>query len=149
MLARPPKSTSTDTRFPYTTLIRSHQPHSYVSGRRARGSGRNCRVPRLADVRLHHGCADSGRRRSAGSLMDHQSEIVEAPERPSLPERLAEWVIVPLMLGIIAVGFAAVCLRFLFGGQYALFWSEEVIRYAFIWMFLQIGRASCGGRVGR
>lgn len=46
-----------------------------------------------------------------------------------------EWVVVPLMLGLIAIGFVAVCLRFLAGGYYALFWSEEVIRYGFIWIF--------------
>lgn len=67
--------------------------------------------------------------------MQEQSEIVEAPENPTLLERLGEVIIVPLMLGIIAVGFAAVCLRYVFNGHYALFWAEEVIRYAFIWLF--------------
>lgn len=67
--------------------------------------------------------------------MQEQSEIVEAPENPTLLERVGAAIIVPLMLGIIAVGFAAVCLRYVFNGQYALFWSEEVIRYAFIWLF--------------
>lgn len=67
--------------------------------------------------------------------MQEQSEIVEAPEHPTLLERAGEAIIVPLMLGIIAVGFAAVCLRYVFNGHYALFWSEEVIRYAFIWLF--------------
>jgi TRAP-type C4-dicarboxylate transport system permease small subunit len=50
-------------------------------------------------------------------------------------ERLTEWIVVPLMLGLIAVGFAAVCLRHSFDGRYALFWAEEVIRYGFIWIF--------------
>lgn len=67
--------------------------------------------------------------------MQEQSEIVEAPENPTLLERIGEVIIVPLMLAIIAVGFAAVCLRYVFSGHYALFWSEEVIRYAFIWLF--------------
>lgn len=67
--------------------------------------------------------------------MQEQSEIVDAPEHPTLLERIGELIIVPLMLGIIAVGFAGVCLRYLFNGHYALFWSEEVIRYAFIWLF--------------
>ncbi|MCO6052267.1 TRAP transporter small permease [Mesorhizobium sp. RP14(2022)] len=67
--------------------------------------------------------------------MQEQSEIIEASVEPTLIERLAEAVIVPLVLGIIAVGFAAVCLRYVFNGHYALFWSEEVIRYAFIWVF--------------
>lgn len=67
--------------------------------------------------------------------MQEQSEIVEAPDHPTLPERIGEMIIVPLMLGIIAVGFAGVCLRYVFNGHYALFWSEELIRYAFIWLF--------------
>lgn len=67
--------------------------------------------------------------------MQEQSEIVEAPENPTFLERIGEAIIVPLMLGIIAVGFTAVCLRYVFKGHYALFWSEEVIRYAFIWLF--------------
>jgi TRAP-type C4-dicarboxylate transport system permease small subunit len=67
--------------------------------------------------------------------MQEQSEIVESPENPTLLERLGEAIIVPLMLAIIAIGFAAVCLRYVFNGHYALFWSEEVIRYAFIWLF--------------
>lgn len=50
-------------------------------------------------------------------------------------ERLMEWIVVPLMLGLIAIGFAAVCLRHAFDGDYALFWAEEVIRYGFIWIF--------------
>jgi C4-dicarboxylate transporter DctQ subunit len=67
--------------------------------------------------------------------MQEHSEIVEAPEHPTLLERVGEAIIVPLMLGIIAIGFAAVCLRYVLNGHYALFWSEEVIRYAFIWLF--------------
>lgn len=68
-------------------------------------------------------------------MMDSHSEIIEPPARPTLLERAGEAIIVPIMLGIIAVGFAGVCLRYVFNGHYALFWSEEVIRYAFIWVF--------------
>lgn len=67
--------------------------------------------------------------------MKIDSEIIEPAEKPTIPERIAEVLVVPLLLGIIAIGFAAVCLRFLFGGRYALFWSEELIRYGFIWLF--------------
>ncbi|MCD1266330.1 hypothetical protein B5M44_17555 [Shinella sumterensis] len=67
--------------------------------------------------------------------MQEQSEIVETPENPTLLERVGEAIIVPLMLAIIAVGFVAVCLRYVLNGHYALFWSEEIIRYAFIWLF--------------
>ena len=67
--------------------------------------------------------------------MQEQSDIIEPPANPTLLERAGELIIVPLMLGIIAIGFAAVCLRYVFNGHYALFWSEEIIRYAFIWLF--------------
>lgn len=67
--------------------------------------------------------------------MHTDTEFVEAAKTPSLPERVAEIIVVPLMLGIIGIGFVGVCLRFMFGGRYALFWSEEVIRYSFIWLF--------------
>lgn len=67
--------------------------------------------------------------------MQEQSEIIETWENPTLLERVGEAIIVPLMLAIIAIGFAAVCLRYVFNGHYALFWSEEIIRYAFIWLF--------------
>lgn len=58
----------------------------------------------------------------------------EMPPASAL-ERTLEWVIVPLMLGLIALGSVSVVLRFVAGGEYALFWSEEVIRYGFIWLF--------------
>jgi TRAP-type C4-dicarboxylate transport system permease small subunit len=63
-----------------------------------------------------------------------EPDHIERPG-PSLFEKVVEWIVVPLMLGLIALGFVAVCLRFLAGGSYALFWSEEVIRYGFIWIF--------------
>ena len=68
--------------------------------------------------------------------METGSEIIEVDESKVTPlERWSELLIVPMLLFIIALGFAAVCLRFFFGGQFALFWAEEVIRYTFIWMF--------------
>jgi TRAP-type C4-dicarboxylate transport system permease small subunit len=68
--------------------------------------------------------------------METGSEIIEVDESKVTPlERWSELIIVPMLLFIIALGFAAVCLRFFFGGQFALFWAEEVIRYTFIWMF--------------
>ena len=55
--------------------------------------------------------------------------------RRDLSERLIEAIVVPGVLGLLALGFIAVCLRYLFAGEYALFWAEEVIRYGFIWIF--------------
>jgi TRAP-type C4-dicarboxylate transport system permease small subunit len=55
--------------------------------------------------------------------------------RRDLSERLIEVLVVPGVLGLLGLGFVAVCLRYLFAGEYALFWAEEVIRYGFIWIF--------------
>jgi TRAP-type C4-dicarboxylate transport system permease small subunit len=68
-----------------------------------------------------------------GAYMDELDHIERAGHSPL--EKVLEWIVVPLMLGLIAIGFIAVCLRFFAGGYYALFWSEEVIRYGFIWLF--------------
>lgn len=50
-------------------------------------------------------------------------------------EKVIEALVVPGVLGLIALGFVSICLRYLLRGEYALFWSEEVIRYGFIWIF--------------
>jgi TRAP-type C4-dicarboxylate transport system permease small subunit len=65
-------------------------------------------------------------------------------------ERVVEALVVPGVIGLVALGFAAVCLRYLFRGEYALFWAEEVIRYGFIWIFwlvspLLVGRGAAFG----
>src|SRR3546814_2612148 len=50
MIRRPPRSTRTDTRFPYTTLFRSHQlPHLFI-GQRGVAAIR-VHLPRLAQLR--------------------------------------------------------------------------------------------------
>jgi len=59
----------------------------------------------------------------------------EDPADRLLFERMVEAVVVPGMLLIVAIGFGAVVMRFVWGGRYALFWAEEVMRYGFIWIF--------------
>jgi len=54
---------------------------------------------------------------------------------PSLAGRLAEAIVVPAVLAIVAIGFAGIVLRYAFDGRYSLFWAEEVIRYGFVWVF--------------
>src|SRR3546814_2613671 len=61
MIRRPPRSTRTDTLFPYTTLFRSHAARL---GDRAR----------LPPVRRPAGPLDGGRRRAAGGGGDLRSE---------------------------------------------------------------------------
>ena len=50
-------------------------------------------------------------------------------------EDMLSWIVVPAVLGLICIGMASVVLRYLWGGEYALFWAEEVIRYGFTWVF--------------
>ena len=50
-------------------------------------------------------------------------------------EKMVEALVIPGVLGLIALGFVSICLRYFLRGEYALFWSEEVIRYGFIWIF--------------
>src|SRR3546814_18499163 len=57
MIRRPPRSTRTDTLFPYTTLFRSHCQHQRLvrllqcgAGRRFRGGPFRCEYPQLSPV---------------------------------------------------------------------------------------------------
>jgi len=49
-------------------------------------------------------------------------------------ERAATEIVVFGFLFLTGLGFVSICLRYLFGGVYALYWAEEVIRYGFIWV---------------
>src|SRR3546814_8975645 len=59
MIRRPPRSTRTDTLFPYTTLFRS------LHRRRSGGSGAACRVGGVAQVACHRNRDDGRFRRGA------------------------------------------------------------------------------------
>src|SRR3546814_1636622 len=90
MIRRPPRSTRTDTLFPYTTLFRSVGD---VRPPRGRGCGRDSRLPRAGDEIIgtwllggaregdalrHHTLGPLGRRR-AGAVMDREHHV--APYR--------------------------------------------------------------------
>src|SRR3546814_2420328 len=49
MIRRPPRSTRTDTLFPYTTLFRSGRAVAVILGRRPAGRCRRDHLPALAD----------------------------------------------------------------------------------------------------
>src|SRR3546814_10043018 len=76
MIRRPPKSTRTDTLFPYTTLFRSkHESHQHppVPHRRAAGDDRRSRGPPRRDA-----LAGEGDRRRLGPRRrseEHTSEL--------------------------------------------------------------------------
>ena len=53
--------------------------------------------------------------------------------------RLIEWIVVAGVICLIAIGFAAIVLRYVLEGRYALFWSEELLKYGFIWIFWLVG----------
>src|SRR3546814_14366895 len=92
MLRRPPRSTRTDTLFPYTTLFRSSGWQANASILPALFSG--CVQPatvftdRLIHASLHHGCAAAGVRqvRFRHNDYDHLEELLAAragePGRP-------------------------------------------------------------------
>src|SRR3546814_10370273 len=73
MIQRPPRSTRTDTLFPYTTLFRSRQ------GRKAAGPGshrgRSQSVPATRTASLHHRSRGPHGRRRASRSEEHTSEL--------------------------------------------------------------------------
>src|SRR3546814_8636435 len=66
MIRRPPRSTRTDTLFPYTTLFRSTGSHSRESSRRRRqrsaATPATCRSPRSSWRRIHSAAARGDRK---------------------------------------------------------------------------------------
>src|SRR3546814_7844429 len=78
MIRRPPRSTRTDTLFPYTTLFRSHRNNcvaigipAHHGGRRRTGPRDRSPQPRIAadDQETHTGC------RQAWRSEEHTSEL--------------------------------------------------------------------------
>src|SRR3546814_4282610 len=70
MIRRPPRSTRTDTLFPYTTLFRSHQPHADHEQRREQEEeegGRRDHRQKVAPRNHDHGAQERGH--SANSPM--------------------------------------------------------------------------------
>src|SRR3546814_7832740 len=75
MIRRPPRSTRTDTLFPYTTLFRSHRPAAAQRSRAVLERPRaRCGLPAAAPIDharlLHHRAAAGGRRSE-----EHTSEL--------------------------------------------------------------------------
>src|SRR3546814_2433852 len=84
MIRRPPRSTRTDTLFPYTTLFRSHHRHVIVEGiGHHQEHGRGCdeakvqRIHAPAERLDHHGHRDqrAGRLPELGRSEEHTSEL--------------------------------------------------------------------------
>src|SRR3546814_10186947 len=80
MIRRPPRSTRTDTRFPYTTLFRSHHPRADCAHRHRRRNGLRVRVLRNGHPRALDGGAHEDRKRTRLNS-SHQC----APRMPSCP----------------------------------------------------------------
>src|SRR3546814_7399467 len=76
MIRRPPRSTRTDTLFPYTTLFRSRAAACTANPRRAAAPRRTAR-PAARRARLHRKAAAAvlELRRSAGRSEEHTSEL--------------------------------------------------------------------------
>src|SRR3546814_17530922 len=92
MIRRPPRSTRTDTLFPYTTLFRSGQrrqllvqPGELVVAERPRGEGEQAGLPdhRLQDLRVAMALVD----RRIGGQAVHVAVAVDVPQPHALAAR--------------------------------------------------------------
>src|SRR3546814_15568977 len=84
MIRRPPRSTRTDTLFPYTTLVRSARPAHRVAQRRAGAGERAPRRPRAAALRRAPG--DRG---MIGGGADCEAELAAARLRMTLEQNVS------------------------------------------------------------
>src|SRR3546814_9781710 len=87
MIRRPPRSTRTDTLFPYTTLFRSLRPRLPATLRsstcrqhlarsfRAPREGHSARYPEGEDAAVRRARLDWARRRECGRSEEHTSEL--------------------------------------------------------------------------
>src|SRR3546814_6807084 len=82
MIRRPPRSTRTDTLFPYTTLFRSRRGTGRQLADEPGTEGQDRRLEQLADARLVRRAADRpgperhpGHRRRLGRSEEHTSEL--------------------------------------------------------------------------
>src|SRR3546814_20711891 len=93
MIRRPPRSTRTDTLFPYTTLFRSHQGRRHALDRQVAGV---VQAPSEAAQGL---LVEHRYRRAAGVVVDHQPDRVRADVEdadPLAPDRLAGTPALPM-----------------------------------------------------
>src|SRR3546814_2930852 len=95
MIRRPPRSTRTDTLFPYTTLFRSREPDAHRTAadrqhRRTRRQGFGGRAGSLGS-----GCADRGSAQPAG----------ERPGRARSEEHTSE------LQSLMRISYAVFCLK--------------------------------------
>src|SRR3546814_6477033 len=106
MIRRPPRSTRTDTLFPYTTLFRSHPGRARADGDVAVGDGRLYRGGGHLDHRPDRGDAGAGARlhlRSAehGDLRHPGAEV---PHRGRSEEHTSE------LQSLMRISYAVFCL---------------------------------------
>src|SRR3546814_5666972 len=97
MIRRPPRSTRTDTLFPYTTLFRSDDFHHARSYRLCRGSRR------LAACRHRHGLA------AAGPPRDTAGHVPACQHLDRLPERSEEHT--SELQSLMRISYAVFCLK--------------------------------------
>src|SRR3546814_3903186 len=74
MIRRPPRSTRTDTLFPYTTLFRSHPP-AILSPRPVRARGPCRAAARVGRMETGAAWGEEGRRRRQLRSEEHTSEL--------------------------------------------------------------------------
>src|SRR3546814_14549602 len=85
IIRRPPRSTRTDTLFPYTTLFRSEgDRHQHSSPRLRRSIGVRHGVPILSEHEARAGRRIAARRAEAAFVARCPEQVVDAPEQPDL-----------------------------------------------------------------
>src|SRR3546814_3904770 len=102
MIRRPPRSTRTDTLFPYTTLFRSRDPATGTGARRQRpGAGYRQEHPRRHALRNLLGL----RRHDRGAGVAHQDGIRATDEGRRSEEHTSE------LQSLMRISYAVFCLK--------------------------------------
>src|SRR3546814_3741348 len=99
MIRRPPRSTRTDTLFPYTTLFRSDDP-----GRLDSAAGRRAVATRIAGGRCSRSAGAAAQRRADGASAGRQPSS-ERPHRLRSEEHTSE------LQSLMRISYAVFCLK--------------------------------------
>src|SRR3546814_1449439 len=105
MIRRPPRSTRTDTLFPYPTLFRSlGQPH-LAQGRARRAFG----VGVAAQLQRQHHVLQRGQRRQQLEALEHEADLVRTHLRAAVLVRSEEHT--SELQSLMRISYADFCLK--------------------------------------
>src|SRR3546814_3289898 len=101
MRRRPPRSTRTDTLFPYTTLFRSNLALDISRRQTAENLADETRLPEVPDLTVDAGRAMEGRKK----LKALHRALAELPERERSEEHTSE------LQSLMRISYAVFCLK--------------------------------------